>query len=161
MDDHHFFYIFLWMIITFFTSSYGWSPLVLHLFMDDHHFFYIFLWMITTLATNKNSFEKKTLIIRDKNGDVTRLGENEWGVPLQHRHVKWIDWFIKSSFALHYGLHYGFASLMEHETTLGYFPAKMCLSRKEFFLVYQLPCNNNNSSSSPSCDDSPITTTYY
>jgi hypothetical protein len=91
MDGHHFFYLFLWMITTLSTFFYGWSPLFLHLSMDDHHFFYLFLWMITTLSTSFYGWSpiwlqtklllKKTLIIRHKNGDITRLVENEWGVP--------------------------------------------------------------------------------
>jgi len=74
MDDHHLFYILLWMITTCFTSShewlslvlhlcYGWSPLVLHLLMDEGHLFYIFAmddhhliyiipWMVTICFTS-------------------------------------------------------------------------------------------------------------
>ncbi len=106
MDDHHFFYIFLWMITTFSTSFYGWSPLFLQLSMDDHHLPYKWEWLI-------------------------------------HQ--------VLLCIALHYGLqHYGFASLMEHSLKhlATFFPAKMCLSRKEVFFVYQLPCNNSSSSSS-------------
>ncbi len=74
VDDCHFRHIFPWMIPTFVTSSHGWLPLWLHLFMDDHHLFssigrlsksgnparedvtYIFPWMITTLATSSNGW---------------------------------------------------------------------------------------------------------
>jgi hypothetical protein len=52
MDDHHLFYIFLWMTATCFTSSHGWSSLILHLPMEDRHLFYIFPWMIITYFTS-------------------------------------------------------------------------------------------------------------
>ncbi len=56
MDDHHFGYIFQWMISTLATSSNGWFPLWLHLPIDDFHFCYIFQWMISTFATSSNGW---------------------------------------------------------------------------------------------------------
>ncbi len=55
------------MITIFSTSSYGWSPLILHKkkFLKKTHWlsplFLHFLWMIATLATKNNSCKKKTL----------------------------------------------------------------------------------------------------
>lgn len=55
------FAIFPWMIITCITSSYGRSPLVLHLPMNDCHLFYILLWMITTCFTSSHGWRSLVL----------------------------------------------------------------------------------------------------